>query len=285
MAIKSTRTVIHYALKIQQNKGLKDADPLLIKQCIVKTFGLAKHLKKYEDIGVKRFHVMSSLIDETDFMVGRFFSAKYDYRPPLIDKNSLAERESPKAVSEGEKELTHFAITFDQNDALLLLEQKKSGISINTLVKYLNSFLKQTVSGHTIVAGLSVKGNFKSKLKELSRAVSVEIYVPYNKYTDTFGEEPISTKNIRQDAIITLSAEKSLSISESAKDLYRKMTNNKADISRIKIYGKTQGNTSTMLDTHCLKDRNTVQVDLDANKQVVSDSMFKALKQTMEGLL
>ena len=282
---KSSRTIVHYALKIQQNKGLVDANPLLIKQCIVHIFGLAKKLKKYEDQGVKRFHVLASLSDETDYMVGRFFSAKYDYRPPLIDKNSLAERDSPKAVSEGEKELTHFAITFDQNDALLLLEQKKTGISINTVVKYLNSFLHKTTPGHSIIAGLSVKGDFNSKLKDLSRAVSVEIYVPYNKYTDTFGKEPISTKNIKQDAVITLSAEKSQSISESAKDLYRKMTDHKADISRIKIYGRTAGNAATVLDTHCLKDRNTVQVDLDANNQVISDSMFEALKQTMESLL
>jgi hypothetical protein len=49
--------------------------------------------------------------------------------------------------------------------------------------------------------------------------------------------------------------------------------------------GKTQNNANTLLDTNCLKDRNTVQVDLDANNQVVSDSMFKALKGTMESLL
>jgi hypothetical protein len=221
------------------NKDLKDADPALIKECLTKTFGLKKTLKKYEEQSAKKFHVLSSLTDETDYMVGRFFSAKYDYRPPLIDKNSLEERDSPKAVSEGEKELTHFAIAFDKDDALLLLEQKKSGVSIQTFVKYLNNFIKNNAPGHSIIAGLSVKGDFNSKLKELSRAVTVEIFVPYSKYTDTFGKEPISTKNIKQDAKITLTAEKSQSISETGKDLYRKLTDHKADINRIKIYGKT----------------------------------------------
>lgn len=282
---KTSRTIIHYSLKIQQNKGLKDADPQLIKDCLVKTFALEKTQKKHEEESSKKFHILATLTDETDYMVGRFFSAKYDYRPPLIDKDSLAERDSPKAVSEGEKELTHFAITFDEDDALLLLEQKRSGVSIQALVKYLNHFIKDIAPGHSIVAGLSVKGDFNSKLKELSRAVTVEIFVPYSKYTDTFGAEPISTKHIKKEAKITLAAEKSQSIVDTGKDLYRKLTNHKADISRIKIYGKTQNNADTLLDTNRLKDKNTVQVDLDANNQVVSDSMFQALKGTMENLL
>jgi len=284
MAIGS-RTITHYSLIVQQNKNQKEVDPVAIKNCLDFIAAQDKENVKYDDTSAHKFHFLASLHHDSDCLLGYFKSARYDYRPPLIDKDTLIERKSPKKVSEGESELTHFAIAIEDDDALLLLEQKRSGVSINTMVRYLNIFMKTVLPGHTIVAGLSVKGDFNAKLKELSRAVSVDIYMPHSVVTDTFENEPISTKNVKANAVITLHAEKTHSILSSAKDLYLKMTNHKADISRIKIHGKTASNTDILLDTNKLKDKNTVKVELDENNQVISNSMLGVLKATMDDIL
>lgn len=277
----ASRTIYHYSLRVISNINASEESPEIIRRCFNYIISLDRIHRRIDGTS-KKFHLLSHLTDHGNYLTGCFNSAKYDYRPPLIDKTTLSERVSPKTRNEGEKELTHFAAYIDENDVLLVLEQKKSGVSIQMLVTYLNSFLKvQGIRSH-ISWGLSVSGSFDSKIMELNRATSVEIFVPYTQCTDTFGGDPISTINVKSNAKITLTAEKSTSIKSAVSDFYKKMTNHTADIKRIRVYGKSQENTHTLLDTNRLKDKTVVNVDVDTNNQVESGSMFRELIKIME---
>lgn len=288
MVDTATRTLVHYSLKLVSNKDLTEASPKFISKCVMFIKGLETVKAQYNDPISKKFHFLAYAIPSStnaDVITGFFKSAKYDYMPPLIEKDTLVERKSPKKKTEGELERTHFALRVFKGDVLLLLEQKKSGVSITKFVNYLNSYLSNVVTGHKVVAGLSIAGTFTSKLDDLARAVSVEIHVPHAIVTDTFSKTKISTKDVKEDAVITFSAKRSTSIKKMAVDYFKVMRSKSpdVDIHRIKVYGKSEGNSPTVLDTDQLKDRSTVIISLDINKQVDSDSMLGALRETIGG--
>lgn len=75
-------------------------------------------------------------------IVGFFRSADHKYRPPYWDVETDEERDSPKKVTEGELEKTHFGLRLTSTDVFLLLEVNGKGISVNNVVSYLNDFTK-----------------------------------------------------------------------------------------------------------------------------------------------
>lgn len=276
----TTRTIIHYSLRVLDKDGTT-LDPHIITKTMDYIIKLNKTSRKLDDTTIKKVHFLDTLSHSTGVLTGNFKSAKYDYRPALIEKNTLTERKSPKLQTEGESELTHFGMAVDTDDILLFLELKRNGVSITNFVRYVKMFLTNINNKCYIEYGLSVKGDFSSKLKELSRASSVEIYVPHKIVTDTFGDEAVSMKNIKHDAIISVQAEKSTSIKQAAKDLFNLMSNQKADISRIRIYGKIGDLSNTILDTNKLKDKSTLTVEVDDNKQVISTDILSKIKEAI----
>jgi len=88
----------------------------------------------------------------------------------------LAERQNPKKVTEGEGEKTHFALGVKNDEVFLLLESKRDGVMISHFKSYLEAFLRIANKNLRVNVGLSVKGDFKSKLNELERVSAVEVY-------------------------------------------------------------------------------------------------------------
>lgn len=67
-------------------------------------------------------------------------SAKYNHRPPLINKDTASRRDNPKALSEGEEERTHMVFKYMGDEIVALIEEHKYGISINAVAKYLSHY-------------------------------------------------------------------------------------------------------------------------------------------------
>lgn len=282
----SSRKIIHYSVKIDDVKTGKEVDAIIIDKCFKAIVKLDKLKRVYDNTEINRFHFLFSYNGDSGYGGGFFKSAKYNHRPDLIDKENLAERQNPKRNTEGEGEKTHFGIGFDGNEALLLLETKRDGVQINTFKSYLEAFLRISNSNLRVNVGLSVKGNFKDKLKDLERVSSVEIYTPYTQVSDTFGNIPISKGDIKEDAIITLTAKRSHSIKGMVSQLYSSFSNKQNnEIGRIRVYGQTVSQSDVLLDTNRLKDHDTIKVTLDANKQVTTESILPAIKKLVHELL
>lgn len=282
----STRKISHYSIKIENFKTNKTVDAKEIHKCFSEIMKLDKTNRVFDNDALNRFHFLFSYKNDGQYGFGYFKSAKYNHRPDLIDKQNLAERQNPKKMTEGEAEKTHFAYGINGDEILLLLETKRDGVQINTFRLYLESYLRKMNQNFRLNIGLSVTGDFNEKLKEMERVSSVEIYTPYKQVSDTFGNIPIAKGDIQDDAIITFKAKRSHSIKKTAKSFYEIFTNAKRDdVARIRVYGKTAGQSSILLDTNMLKDHDIIKVELDDNGQVTTESILPALKQLVEEIL
>lgn len=276
---KSTRTLTHYALLIVETSKSNTEPISILRDCLNYIISLNKKERLYDDDGISRFHVLDDYAISDRIAVGYFKSAKYNHRPPLIEKSALVERENPKKQNEGETEKTHFAIVFmeDSEEAILLLESKHGGVGIRIFQNYIDKFLSKNFGKRRMLAGLSVKGSFEQKLKGLERATRVEVYTPVKLVSDTFGV--VSKIDTKEDVAITIRAKRQGSISSMVNSLYGIFSEDSDDkIKRIRVFGKDSG-TDVLLDTDHLKDKNTVRVNIDANGQVETKSIMAELKK------
>ena len=282
----STRKITHYSVKVEDIKTGKVVNAKIIDKCLQSIVKLDKKSRVYDNTARNRFHLLFSYNSDGKYGGGFFKSAKYNHRPSLIDKQNLSERQNPKKATEGEGEKTHFSIGIDGNEVLLLLETKRDGVQINTFKSYLEAFLRAANKNYRVHVGLSVKGDFKSKLKELERVSSVEIFTPYTQVSDTFGNIPIFKGDIKDEAIITFKAKRSHSIKDLVNHLYSIFSNKeKNKIGRIRVYGKTVSQSDMLLDTNKLKDHDIIKVELDENNQVTTESILPALKELVKEIL
>lgn len=282
----STRKITHYSVKVEDLKTGRDVDAKIIDECFRSIVKLDKQKRVYDNTAINRFHLLFSYNSDGKYGGGFFKSAKYNHRPSLIDKQNLVERQNPKKTTEGEGEKTHFSIGVDGNEVLLLLENKRDGVQINTFESYLKTFLRVKNKNYMVHVGLSVKGDFKAKLKELERVLAVEIFTPYTQVSDTFGKIPLSKGDIKDDAIITFKAKRSHSIKGLVNPMYNIFSNKgKDEIGRIRVYGKTVSQSDVLLDTNKLKDHDIIKVELDENNQVTTDSILPEIKKLIKEIL
>lgn len=283
----SARKITHYSIKLENYKtgSVVQADKL--QECFRTIIKLDKQKRVHDNPLLNRFHLLFSYKEKDEYSWGYFKSAKYNHRPDLIDKENFSERSNPKKMTEGEGEKTHFAMGINNNEILLLLETKRDGVQINTFQTYLEPYLKKINQHYILNIGLSVKGDFNSKLKELERVTLVEIYTPYTQVSDTFGSNiPLDKGDVQEEAVVTFKAQRAKSLKSTAKAVYNIFSNTKRDeVSRVRVYGKTSSQSTILLDTNRLKDHDTIKVELDDNGQVTTESILPAMKKLVEDIL
>lgn len=283
----SARKITHYSIKLENYKtgSVVQADKL--QECFRTIIKLDKQKRVHDNPLLNRFHLLFSYKEKDEYSWGYFKSAKYNHRPDLIDKENFSERSNPKKMTEGEGEKTHFAMGINNNEILLLLETKRDGVQINTFQTYLEPYLKKINQHYILNIGLSVKGDFNSKLKELERVTLVEIYTPYTQVSDTFGSNiPLDKGDVQEEAVVIFKAQRAKSLKSTAKAVYNIFSNTKRDeVSRVRVYGKTSSQSTILLDTNRLKDHDTIKVELDDNGQVTTESILPAMKKLVEDIL
>ncbi len=107
---------------------LKQGDfefPLREKLIRLLDFSIDKpRLERKQDIPGDKIAFLDTYSSDEDetLLKLRFKSAKHSYRAPLIDKNTVEERDNPKRIEEGEQMKTHALIKIKDGDAILFLE-------------------------------------------------------------------------------------------------------------------------------------------------------------------
>ena len=114
--------------------------------------------------------------DDSIAISGFFKSARHKFRPNLVDKVTGDERKSPKRITEGDIEKTHFSIKICSEEVFLSLEVNGNGITINQLVNYFQSFSKlyslekKLKKGYSIIFTKVGRGDFLDAVKKMKRA-------------------------------------------------------------------------------------------------------------------
>lgn len=276
------RKIGMYSLRVTEAKTKGLLPGSFIHDCLKRIIKLPKDERKVEDTTKTKFHFLDYYSYQGAVAVGYFKSAKYNHRPPLINRVSLLERDNPKVLDEGDSEKTHFSIGIEGTEALLMLESKGGGVSVGPLVRYLNIWARKGTYAQYL---LFSSGNFLEKLQEMARATAAEIYTSNKIVSQTFGRG-VEMAEIKDDIILTMKAKTRRSIKEPVKFFYRQLSGSAENaVSRIRIVGKTPENELVLLDTDRLTESEYIDVQLDDNKQVVTDSILPRMRAMVRRLL
>jgi hypothetical protein len=213
-----------------------------------------------------------------------FKSAKYMHRPPLINRDTLSERNNPKELEEGETEKTHIALKFDNstNEVICGIEERKSGITINQFVSYIERFNKKiredkgnekNKNNFFIKVTFIVGEDFLKKLEKLDKIKICELYIETSRVGSEF-LEMAHISDTRKYSTITLRAKTRGSLKESIEQGYQLFKGGKVE--RVKAVGYSEDNDRSILDTDALRKIEYIEVDSDEETNQVNTDSIKA---------
>jgi len=154
---RKKRKIGFYYLTVNEGNDLKTSFDLVIAQIN----GLTKEERKYE-LGNSKFCYLESYQATNGGNRAKVTmkSAKYSFRPNLVHRDTITERENPKLLEEGEIEKSHVAFKFLQDSICFILDKHSGGITIKQFITYLNQF------SHSIESELPIRFGFEIVVKE-----------------------------------------------------------------------------------------------------------------------
>ncbi|TYP91351.1 hypothetical protein BC792_12059 [Sphingobacterium allocomposti] len=254
---------ISFNTLIKRNYGTQIEEPYAEILTIIKYLSSIKSKKDRQmDLKENKFMRLERCqYDKTDknIVVGFFKSAKHTYRPNLLDRDSGEERRSPKRLSEGEAEKTHFAVKTTKDDVFLLLEVNGNGVTIGQVVEYFNRMarayrksIKQT-KPFSLKYYKMGKDDFKDEITKMRRVRLATIYYDKKILGNDYLNFSQRTASIQRNIEITVKAEKSQDIREPLIDIANhfssKANQTKRTMTKIRIEGKDENGTPTVIDT------------------------------------
>jgi hypothetical protein len=267
----------------------------IIGDVIMYILSFKKIHKKY-DLKESKFCLLQDATfeesKEETIITGFFKSAIDSFRPNLIDRTNGDERKSPKKLTEGDIEKTHFSIKIGKEEVFLLLEVNGNGVSINQVVEYFGAFTasyykKKLKKPKAFSIGQARIGrqDFLTSIRELKRSRIAEIH--FDK--SLLGSQALNfsnrTSSIKRDMTLTLTAEKNESITETAIDIFNKFSSNGDSISKIRIYGKDEDNNNVIIDTSFIEQVDFLNISLNIETgEIVTSQILSGLKRIIKQL-
>lgn len=216
-----------------------------------------------------------------------FKSCKYNHKADLMSSIDGSERESNKKIFEGEKEKTHVYILFEDVEAKVILEERKNGISIGALVRYLNKWLEVYLKSkshdkkgiYKLHYGAIPSSSFLDNLKNMHSITLAEIYT----HKKILGSEALNMLNredtgMKDEIKMELRAHRKGSLLKSnLSALYESIVGEEKKISRIRVYGKID-NMPIKLDSDFIRKYEYINTELDINGIVDTEDIFQKMK-------
>ena len=284
------RKIGFYALRFVDKKDSEKIYESSVIKPVLSFIELMDPIQRIYDIPpANKFHLLHALSEKDGIQRLIFKSAKYFHRPPLINRENAKERENPKLLDEGESELTHVAFKYHDREVIVLIEERRAGMTINILKKYLYNFSKPFYKArgntpnffieHTVIP----KGDFLTELSKLDRIYLGNIYTNRN----LLGSEHLGfsdyVQEVKEDIIITIKAKRGRSLYQNIKELYHKLMSSEININKMRVYGYTDEGNSILLDTDLVKRIEYVKVEVDEETGVVnSEEIFEHFQRILQ---
>lgn len=213
---------------------------------------------KKQDISDERFCFLDSIEfhDETEVIKLLFKSAKHSYRAPLLNKNTVEERENPKTIEEGEQFKTHLLIKFIDGDALVFLESYKNGLTLKLVTEYFNEFIlryngshkREKIEGHFSFDAVP-RDDFREVLDNMNRVVCASLYIEKQILGSDVLNYSNVTDNIQEDVIVEVKSKRGESIKHAIYDFLAKLNGGKTAIRKMRVKGVLPNNNESIIDT------------------------------------
>ncbi len=289
------RKILKYILSICCLKDNTTLPANNLKDCFEHIIDLKPPDRKIEDDSTNRIHYLHTLkFMQLNYLnywfgLGYFASAKHHHRPPLLDAVSLKTRNNPKKPEEGELEKTHFALGFKEDETFLLIEKKHGGMTPSRLFNHLENHIRKLFGkDKRLKSELIVNENFLDRINAMSRITIAEVYIDKDVLTETFSEVLKPHTTIRNTIKLTINATRSESIPKRIiSNFYEKFSFNAADrkIKRLRVHCMNSDNVPILIDTEKAGDSDIIEVELDENYQVRTESILPQLRQKIKSML
>lgn len=217
-------------------------------------------LERKQDIGGDKIVFLDSCTQEGDDNLLKllFKNAKHSYRAPLINKNTVEERENPKKIDEGEQMKTHALVKFKDGDAILFLETGGGMLSYHGLAEYLNRMLalyngqftndEGKILGHFCI-DMVPRDDFREVLNSMNRVSCATIFTDKR----ILGSEALNysepSEELKEEVVIELKAKRGKNIMQHIYDFLDRANGANSEIRRIRVKGKLPNNNEGIIDT------------------------------------
>ena len=277
------RKIGFYYLTVN-NGRLKDSFELLIDSILQKD-----KTERIYDLGNNRFCFLESYVRDRNLAKIIIKNAKHSYRPNLLHRNTLIERENPKEYQEGDSEKAHLAIKVNDNDDSIcfILDKHSGGITVKQLISYFNYFCNNIQLDNTSLRfgyEIVVKEDFLSEIENLNRVICAEILTD----KQILGSEALNYSNrlnqVKHDITITVRAKKQNSIAEFATDIFTLFNGGEQRISKIRIIGRNDDNNEVVLKTDFIERIEFIMAEFnELTGELSSSDVFNEMYTILEG--
>ena len=216
-----------------------------------------------------------------------FKSCKYNHNPDYMSSVDGTERPTSKQAYEGDKELTHMMMRVSGIDAYTIFEERRNGVTIGGVIKYLNHIVHEYYRvNHISCSWMLWSGNVPSDgfliaLDKAKRITVANLY--YSK--KILGENGLNLLkardfSCREEVVITMKSEPRDTLpTKFFRGLYTAIAASGTNVERIVLYGKNIDNMDVTLDSLEKKKVSEIIVDLLPNGTVDSYSIFAKMEE------
>jgi hypothetical protein len=214
-----------------------------------------------------------------------FKSASHSFRPPLVHRDTITERESPKSMEEGETQKTHLVTKAINGDVIVLLEKHQSGLNMNQIKNYLNYFA-MTMDVETQIRfdfETIAKDNFLEEINNLSRVVSADLYVDKQLLGSEVLDYSERTNTVKHEVIVSVKAKNRDTISDFARDVYAKINSGQNSIQRLRVVGRNNENNVVKLNTDFIERQEYVRPTVNqVTGEIRSSDLFSEMESALQ---
>lgn len=262
----ANRRISYYTLSLSRNdNGLTVEHVLTTLLSYIN--GLANQLRK-QDMGDERFCFLYSQDYDQRSNISRviFKSARHSYRAPLIHRDTLAERDNPKLIEEGELFRTHLVIKQGRDESIAILEVGLNTISMKAIVAYLNLFLRRYDNSNPhaplqaqLEFNIIPSDDFGMALQQMTRVKGATVTFHKN----ILGSEALGfsqqMNDIQEDVEVVVKAKRGLSIQNHILSTLARLNGGRSQITKIRVKGIIDG-VESIIDTSVMVKRSFIDV-------------------------
>lgn len=243
-----------------------------------------------KDLDGNKFGFISEISTDGDETASILFkSARHSYRAPLLDRNTVEERENPKTMDEGEQMKTHAVLKNIEGSPIALIESGNNLMTGNNIIDYLNWGLSlynanideadEAMDG-SFSLEMVPRDDFREVLDSMSRVTCANIFIDKNILGSSVLNFAEPSETMQEDIVLQIKANRKKSILDSLYHIVDKYNSNNSDIRRIRVVGRTGNNNETIIDTGFIVKKEYVEVTQNTDTgEFSSIEMFSAIKK------
>lgn len=219
--------------------------------------GQSRRAKK-RDISDDRFCFLDihEFVEDGNLLKILFKSAKHSYRAPLLNKNTVEERENPKTIEEGEQIKTHLLLKFTGGDTIVFLETFRGALSLKIVTDYLNEWITIYNANHRrekirgkFTFDMIPRDDFREVLDNMQRVICASIFIEKR----ILGSDSLNfsemTNNIQEDVILEVKSKRGESMKHAVYDFLAKLNGGRSVIQKIRVKGVLPNNNESIIDS------------------------------------